>query len=92
MSENTGESTSKPSQKQPDRMTFVIPFEMQEKVRDFCHWQRMKIKDFGPFILNQFFKGKKIKKRPEIAIRKRTPKLEIIQPVPIPPPEEPPEK
>ena len=41
-----------------------ISIEMLDKVKDYIYWEGMTVKEFIPYLLEDFFKDKEIKSRP----------------------------
>ncbi len=56
--------TSQPEDKEK-RETFIVKVSLSEKIKDYAYWERMKQKDVLNSILEEFFKDKNIKQRPE---------------------------
>ncbi len=47
------------------RETFIIKVDLSEKIKDFSYWERIKQKDALEIIIEEFFKTRNVKKRPE---------------------------
>lgn len=60
-----GEGKEKKPKKDTKRETFIIQSSLSEKIKDFAYWERKKQKDVLNDILEEFFKGKNVKSRPE---------------------------
>ena len=54
------------------KTTVAIPTHLIEKVRDYCYWERVTQLSFFEELLTDFFRNKKLKKRPPE--KKRGPK------------------
>ena len=60
-------NTTPPKKKilEEKRETFIVKIDLSEKIKDFAYWERMKQKEALNFILEEFFKDKNIKNRPQ---------------------------
>jgi len=47
------------------RQTYYVQLELIEEIRRYSYWERCRISDVVNMALEEFFKGKKLKKIPE---------------------------
>lgn len=71
--EEISQKKSKPKEREKEleekveekRETFIIKTKYSEKIKDFAYWERLKQKDAIDIIMEEFFKSKNIKPRPD---------------------------